>query len=202
MSGRFIVIEGINGSGGETQSKKLVSYLMNKGIPAERINYPEYGHPIGNAIRDYLFGKYEPNPITLFLLYASDMIKDMERVRSMLANGKWVVADRHFPSTIAYQCIAMKALSLGNALRFAEIINIPRPDSIIYLRVSVETSVKRKQKEEKQLDRHESDHEFQSRIMEAYEELLQKNIFGKWTEIDAERGIEEVFESIKRALGI
>ena len=202
MSGKFIVIEGINGSGGETQSRRMVSYLREKGIPAERIHYPEYGHPIGDAIRDYLFGKYEPSPITLFLLYSSDMAKDSEKVRRMLAEGKWVIADRHFPSTLVYQCAVMKAMPIENALRFAEILGIPKPDAIIYLRVSVETSMKRKMGENKELDRHESDHEFQSRILRAYEELSGRSVFGKWAGIDAEKGIEEVFEDIRKSLAL
>lgn len=202
MKGNFVVIEGINGSGGETQSKRLVSHLREKGIPAERIHYPEYGNPIGDAIREYLFGGYEPSPITLFLLYASDMAKDAERVRSLLHKGTWVVADRHFLSAIAYQCIVMGALPLEKALEFARILSIPKPDYIVYLQISVDTSLKRKRQEHRKLDRHESDSGFQTRVLRAYEELRKGEVLGRWTRIDAERGIEEVFADVRKALGV
>jgi dTMP kinase len=202
MRGRFVVIEGINGAGGETQSKRLVSYLESRGIHAVRIHYPEYGNPIGNAIRDYLFGKFDPSPITLFLLYASDMAKDAARVESLLQKGTWVVADRHFTSTLAYQSLVMKALPLEKALKFAEVVGIPRPDAILYLRVSVATSVKRKLQEHKKLDRHESDSAFQERIQEAYEELARKSVLGRWTVIDAEPPIGQVFGRIRDSLKV
>jgi dTMP kinase len=202
MKGKFIVIEGINGSGGETQSKMLVSHLRKKGISAERIHYPEYGNPIGDAIREYLFGKYEPSPITLFLLYASDMAKDAGKVRSLLDKGAWVVADRHFLSTIAYQCLVMGALDIPRSLKFADLLSIPKPDSVIYLGISVDTSMKRKRGEHKELDRHESDSAFQSKTLSAYQELMKKNVLGKWIQIDAEKGIGEVFENVRKALGV
>ena len=96
----------------------------------------------------------------------------------------------------------MGALPPEKALEFADILSIPRPDSIIYLRISVETSMKRKRMEHKELDRHESDSQFQNRILTAYNELGEKGILGKWVQIDAEKGIEEVFENVRKALGV
>jgi thymidylate kinase len=57
MPGKFIVIEGIDGAGGETQSKLLFEYLSSRKIPCERMLYPDYGNSIGKFIHDYLHGK-------------------------------------------------------------------------------------------------------------------------------------------------
>ena len=56
---RFIVIEGIDGAGGETQSKLLVKHLKEKGKQAERITFPEYDKPIGNFISEFLYKKHD-----------------------------------------------------------------------------------------------------------------------------------------------
>ena len=200
MTGRLIAIEGIDGAGGETQSKLLFEHLKEKGIPAVRLTYPDYSGPIGRLLHEYLHEKFELSPEMQFLLYASDYIKDQEKIRELLEEGKTVVCDRYFTSALAYQ--GLRGFPIEKALKFADMFGIRRPDTIIFLRVSPETSMKRKYGEKKSLDRNESNKEFLGRVSKFYEGLIKNQTFGKWVIVDSEKPIEKVFEEIRKALAL
>jgi len=198
--GTAVVMEGIDGAGTETQSKLLLDYLKNKGIPAERIYYPDYTGPIGEALHNYLHKGFNLSVNTQFLLFAGDMVKDVEKIKKWTEEGKTVILDRYFTSTLAYQCL--RGFSLDKALKFAEIFGIPKPDIIIYLKVSPETSMKRKFKEKNNLDRNEENKAFLEKVSKSYENLIEKDTFGKWFVIDGEKNKEEIFSEIKNILKI
>ena len=194
-----MVIEGIDGAGGETQSKKLLEYFRSGKIPAERIYYPEYGNPVGDFIHDYLHKKHELPVDMQFLLYATDMVKDKEKILNWLAQGKTVVADRYFTSVLAYQGMRFP---IENALKFAEIFSIPKPDIILFLKISPGTSIRRKKGEKEHLDRNESDRAFLEKVSASYENLIKSQVWSSWFVIDGEKSIEEVFSQIKKVLRI
>jgi len=199
VKGKLVVIEGIDGAGGETQSKLLLECLRSRKIPCERIYYPDYGNPFGDLIHQYLHKKYDFSVDTQFLLYALDMVKDGEKILGWLAQGKIVIADRYFTSTIAYQGLRFP---IENALKFAEIFRLPKPDVILYLKVSPETSIKRKKGEKKNLDRNEADRAFLEKVSVSYENLVKNQVWGSWFVIDGEKSIEDVFSQIKKVLRI
>ena len=200
MSGKLVVIEGIDGSGGETQSKKLFEYLQKRGIPCERIAYPDYSWGIGETIHEWLHGKIELSPETLFLLYATDIVKDQTKIRSWLREGKIVISDRYITSTMAYQ--TLQGIPLETILEFCELFKIQKPDVILYLNISPKTSAKRKFEEKGNLDKNEANRIFLERVSQKYKELAKQSVFGSWFVVDAERSVEEVFEQIKRILRI
>ena len=198
MRGKLVVIEGIDGAGGETQSKLLLEHLRSRKIPSERIYYPEYGNPIGDFIHDYLHKKHELPVDMQFLLYATDMVKDREKILNWLAQGKTVIADRYFTSVLAYQC--MRRFPLENALKFADIFSLPKPDIIVFLKISPATSIKRKKGEKEHLDRNEADKAMHRKVSESYESLAKNNVFGSWFVLDGEKSKEEVFSQIRKVL--
>ena len=198
MKGRLIVLEGIDGAGTETQSKLLLSYLHNRKIPAERIYYPDYGNSIGNFVHEYLHRKHELPVDMQFLLYATDMVKDREKIQAWLKQGRTVIADRYFTSTMAYQ--GLRGFPVGSALKFAEIFRLPKPDLVLYLRVSPETSMKRKKGEKRNLDRNESDRAFLENVSASYEKLVKDQVWASWFVLDGEKSKEEVFSQIKKVL--
>ena len=200
MKGRLVVFEYVDGGGTETQSKLLLDYLKNKGLPAERLSYPDYGQPLGRLIHEYLHRKFELSNETLVLLHLADRNKDRERVRRWLEEGRVVIADRYITSTMAYQGFA--GFPVERIIRLAELFNLPKPDAIIYLRVSAETSMKRKLKEKNRLDRNESDSELMKDMNEFYLKLAGKNTFGRWVVIDGEQSKERVFGEVRKALGL
>jgi len=199
MRGKLVVIEGIDGAGGETQSKLLLEHLRSRKIPSERIYYPEYGNPIGDLIHDYLHKKHELPVDMQFLLYATDMVKDREKIQGWLSQGKTVIADRYFTSVLAYQGMRFP---IENALKFADIFSLPKPDIILFLKISPVTSIRRKKKEKEHLDRNESDRAFLEKVSASYESLVKGQVWSSWFVIDGEKSKEEVFSQIKKVLRI
>jgi dTMP kinase len=200
MPGKLVVIEGADGAGGEEQSKRLLKLLEEKGVAVERHRYPDYDGPIGKIIHDFLHRNHEFSPEVLFLLYSADMVKDISRIRTWLKDEKVVILDRYFTSTLAYQ--SMQGVKLKTCLKFAELLDLPKPDFIIYLKVSPEVSMERKSKEKESLDRNEADKEFITNVLNSYDYLIKNNIFGQWYVIDGDRPIEEVFTDIRKILRV
>ena len=88
-------------------------------------------------------------------------------------------------------------------MKIAEILELPKPDTIFYLKVSPEISIKRKTKEKgikNGLDRNESDKKLLINLISSYNKLIRNQVFGKWVVVDGERPIKEVSEKIKKFL--
>ncbi len=195
---KFVVFEGIDGAGTEEQSKRLLDFLKDKEILAERIEYPGYHNPIGKLIHEYLHKKFELTPEVQALLYTADMVSDKERIKPLLEQGKYVIADRYFTSTLAYQ--GFRGVKVDDLLKVAEIFDLQKPDMILFLKVSVETSMKRKMGEKSDLDRNEEDKTFLEKLSVFYDDLARRQVFGNWFVLDGEKSKEEVFEQAKKIL--
>lgn len=194
----FLVIEGIDGAGGSTQSNLLRKFLEERNFKVKLIGYPDYPNPIGKIIRKFLNKEFEISAEAQFLLYGLDMVKDREKILKNLEEGKIVLADRYIFSTLAYQCFAKK-FSLEKGLKLIEIFKLSKPDLVILLDIKPETSLRRKMKENNKLDRHEEDLELLKKVREGYLKLARKNVFSKeWVVLNGEKEIEEVSKEIKK----
>jgi dTMP kinase len=196
--GKFIVFEGIDGAGVETHGKLLAEHLRGKGLKVERVYYPDYEGPIGGMIHNYLHSRFDFSAEVQFLIYTADFVKDKERINKWLKEGKTVVADRYFSSTIAYQSI--QGFPLKKILQMAGILELPKPDLIVYIDVSPDISMQRKFSEKNSLDRNESNERLLKTVRGFYKKLADGNVFAKWAVVDGEKTIEEVFEEIKTKL--
>ncbi|MEM5812958.1 MAG: dTMP kinase [Candidatus Aenigmatarchaeota archaeon] len=194
--GKIIAIEGCDGAGGETQINLLKERFPN----ALFLRYPDYNNEIGKMIHRFLHENIELSVDIQFLLFAGDMVKDRNAIKKAIEEGRDVFIDRYFLSTIVYQ--GLQGFSLENALKFAEIFELPKPDLVIFLKISPETSLKRKMIEKnKNVDRWERDLEWQRKVIERYEDLARKNIFAnKWVIIDGEKSKEEVHKEILKEI--
>ena len=77
--GKLIVIEGVDFSGKETQSKLLVKKLNEMGYNAKMLSYPNYPSPACGAVNMYLNGEFgenanDINPYSASLFFAVDRI--------------------------------------------------------------------------------------------------------------------------------
>ncbi len=195
--GMLIALEGIDGAGGETQSKRLVEHLKKIGKKVLRITHPDYSTPSGKLIQKYLSGQTKPDVNKLFQIFTDSLTEQIPKINDALEAGKIVVADRYFNSTLAYQ--GFQRFPLDKALQFAQDSKIPVPDLVIYLDISAETSMKRKMKEKGSLDVHEGNKKFLEGVIGFYKKLIAENAFAKeWVVVDAERGIEEVKREVQR----
>ena len=197
-AGKFIVLEGIEGAGSETQSKLLVDFWRKQGKRVKRLFYPDGKGPIGELIGQFLHRKYDFPPQVQFLLYFVDFLKDKQKIEKWQKEEEIIVSDRYFTSTLAYQCV--QDFPVQNARDIAQIFELPKPDLIIYLKISPETGTQRKLKEKKDLDRHESNKQFIERVANFYERLIKDQTYSKWVVIDGEKSIKGVFEDIKLQL--
>jgi dTMP kinase len=196
----FLVFEGIDGSGTETQSKLLFKELRKRGFKTVRLSYPDKKNIIGKVIYKYLDGKHNFDLNVQFLLYFSDFIKDQTYIKDCLKNKVVVVADRYFTSTLAYQ--VAKGFSLQKAIEISKIFNLISPDITFFLKITPEISMERKRKEKGSLDLHERDLSLLSKTLSCYDYLCKNNIFSKWRVIDGSKPVEEVFKEVKGILNL
>jgi dTMP kinase len=103
MSGKFIVLEGGDGSGKSTQCVRLVDALRARGVDAIASVEPG-GTPLGAELRRLLLDGASVGPRAEALLMAADRAEHVDTViRPAIERGTWVVSDRHVPSSLVYQ---------------------------------------------------------------------------------------------------
>ncbi len=107
LSGRFIVIDGTDGSGKETQTKLLIERLRNEGYPVETVSFPQYGRKSAGPTEEYLEGLYgtaqEVGPKLASHFYAIDRYAASFRIRRWLENGVSVASDRWVSANMGHQ---------------------------------------------------------------------------------------------------
>ena len=101
----FITIEGPEGSGKSSVTKKVVERLEKEGFEVVLTREPG-GTPIAEEIRNVILDKKNTNmdPITEALLYAASRRQHLvEKVWPLSKEGKIVISDRFLDSSLAYQ---------------------------------------------------------------------------------------------------
>lgn len=189
----FIVIEGIDGAGCETQGKNLIKLLTEAGKKASLIKYPDYERNVGKIIRDFLYQNKNLTPEQQFLLYTMQFIMDKEML-SQRRKDEIIIADRYFTTTLCYQTLL--GIDINMALDYAKNFKIEVPDVVFYLNVDPDIAVKRKSGENKEKNRTEKDFELTKRTSKQYNTLVEKQIWTKWINIDGNKGIEEITKDI------
>ena len=190
----FIVIEGLDGCGGETQTKLLKKYLTKNKIPYKIFRSPDYSTQIGKRIKLYLDEKIKLKPEDAFKLFASDTLLASKQIEK--ETDKLVIMDRYITSTIAYQ--AARGFDFEKGIEFAKSMDYIKPDTIIYIDIKPETSMKRKKKEKGKLDYHENKLDYLKKVRKFYLQEVKRNVLCKWFIIDGEKSILEVHKDILR----
>lgn len=103
MRGKYIVIEGSDGTGKSTQVKLLRDRLMARGISSIEFHEPQ-GTPIADEIRTIIKnGNLARDGKTNLLLFTAARHEIWRQAQEALENGTWVIAARNYFSTLAYQ---------------------------------------------------------------------------------------------------
>lgn len=103
LSGRIIVIEGLDKSGKTTQSNLLFNYLIKKNPDkVVLMDFPDYSTQIGKIIRDFLDGKSNFNNETMHMLLAANRREKKEIIEGHLEKGNTIVMNRYYQSNLAY----------------------------------------------------------------------------------------------------
>jgi dTMP kinase len=144
--GKFIVLEGIDGSGKRTQLEMLAKAFQSRGIASTQIGFPNYEGFFGKLVAQFLNGDFGPldavNPHFSALLYAGDRLETKSAIESALGAGKALLADRYVGSNLAHQGSRVppekREAFVGWLKRLEyEIYALPSEDLVIYLRLPV-----------------------------------------------------------------
>ncbi|HMO78706.1 MAG TPA: thymidylate kinase [Candidatus Paceibacterota bacterium] len=151
-NGALIVIDGIDGAGKGTQTQLLVSYMIEKKIPYQVLDFPQYGHASAYFVEKYLRGEYgtieQVGPRKASLFYALDRFDKSFEIKKWLANGDIIISNRYTTSNIGHQ--AAKIADEENRTIFLnwlseleyDFLHIPKPDLVICLYLPPEISQK------------------------------------------------------------
>lgn len=192
--GKLIILDGIDGCGGETQTRILKERLETEGKKVKLFSFPNYDRPIGKLLDNYLNSSYEMDGDALALIYYADFVDSRRKIQKALDEGFIILCDRYLTSTITYQGI--QGVNIPHIISLTEKFAIPKPDIAIYLSISPETSAKRKFAEKGNLDRYEKDLIFLNRVTKKYIENAESNVYCQQQIIDAEKTISEVAQDI------
>ncbi len=183
--GLFISFEGGEACGKSTQIKLLKEYINKYKNKDDFVFVREPGGtPLAEEIRKLLLN-YEddkPLPMTELLLFCAARVENVYKVvKPALENGKIVIADRFYDSTIAYQGMARKIMSAKQILSLTKtIIGNVSPDLTFYLKISPEKAFDRKKNINEDLDRIEKEGlEFHRLVSKGYDYIanLEKQRF-------------------------
>ena len=201
MKGKFIVFEGIDGSGKTTQINQLYKWLIGTDLIPENnklvITREPGGTKLGKSIRSLLLDtsrEKSPGSITELLLYAADRSQHVnEIIRPTLDKGDWVISDRFCGSTLAYQGYGRK-LDI-NLIKDLEAIATQgiAPDITFLLDMPIEESIRRRMNRKD--DRIEKEgREFLSNVSLGFQALSEDS---NWKKISAINSEEKIISEIK-----
>jgi len=201
-SGKFITLEGGDGSGKSTQAAMLEEFLKAKSVDILRTREPG-GAPGANEIRDLILtgdpGRWDAIGETL-LFYAARRNHLRLTIWPALDAGTWVLSDRFADSTMAYQ-------GYGNQLGEAAVQKIHdfsvgdfAPDLTFIFDLPAEEGLRRTMGRTHDEDRFEKmDISFHQRLREGFLEIARKNP-DRCIIIDATRSVEEIQAELRAEL--
>jgi dTMP kinase len=188
MRGSFIVIEGPDGSGKETQTKFLAEKFSERGIPYAVFDFPRYqnsffGELVGRFLKGEFGGLSDVSPYLASLTYAGDRWQAGPEIRKTLESGTNVISNRYFLSNVAHQTVKLPPEKQDDFIKFLkvleyEIYQIPKEDLNIILHIPIhicaeliERKKDRAYLDGKKKDIHESDIKYQLAVAELYTRL-------------------------------
>lgn len=194
--GLLVTFEGIDGCGKSTQIRLFKGYLESKGVSFEVFREPG-GTGLSEQIRNLLLhSSDEMDEVTELLLFSaarSQLIR--EKVIPLLNEGRLVILDRFYDSTLAYQGFARRAADID---RISELNSLAAhnltPDLTFYLKISPEISAARTIRQNK--DRMEREGlQFFKKVAEGYDQISKEN--PRFRVIDASQSREDVFHAVR-----
>lgn len=194
----FWVLEGLDGAGTTTQLKKIDKGLSETG-KAYMITAEPTASETGRIIRRVLSGEFSVPQSTVARLFSADrdnhLYNPENGIIKNINEGKIVVSDRYFFSSLAYQ-------SIGFDFDTVMLINssFPYPEYVIYIDTPVEDCIKRIDSRGQEKEIYEK-YEYQVKVKEGYEKCFKTLPEGcTLIRIDGSLSREEIYEEIKNKL--
>lgn len=201
--GKYIVIEGHDGTGKTTQADLLQQYLEAQGKHVIHLKEPG-GSPVAEAIRSVILnGNLERTPMTNILLFTANRHELWHaKILPELQKGTWVITTRNYWSTLAYQ-------GYGEGMSASVITAITstftdrrymQPDFSVML-VLKDTAAKQRIAQRGELEHPDpfesKNDDFQQRVARGYESIAAEYSIGT---VDASASIEQVHTEIRQRI--
>ena len=186
--GKFIVFEGLDGSGKTTQIKRIVKHLQKRGVRCLATKEPTDG-PIGNIARLALHGTDPLSTDALALVFAADRAEHIaKQINPALTAGLHVLCDRFVYSNMAFQGTAIPL----NILAAYNERSLTAPDMTIFIDVDPEECTRRqsRRKIKEIYDGLKLAQEIRSLYFKAFEQHRERMPV---TVVDGNAGEDEVF---------
>ena len=195
--GKFIVFEGIDGSGKSTQMELMEKHLLDLGHKVYVTTEPS-SRKIGKLIRQVLQKEFITSEETLAALFVADRLDHIQNeedgMLSYLEKGYYVLSDRYYWSSYAYHGLH---LPIKKVVEMNDVCHqLLKPDLTIYLDLSAEESMNRIVQRNEKLEKFEK-LEFLQKIRQNYFisfERFSHNLPFKI--IDANKSVENCHEEI------
>lgn len=194
--GTLIVVEGLDGSGKNTLTRRLTRRWTEAGRRVATLSFPRYGEGIhADLVRDALYGRLGDLTDSVYglgLLFALDRRDAAEQIRELLAGNDIVLLDRYISSNAAYGAARLGGPDVDTGfpdwVRALEIdrFGIPLPDRQILLATPTDIAASRArgraaEHEHRALDTFEADHGLQRRTDQMYRLLADTGFLSGWT---------------------
>ncbi len=203
--GKFIVFEGIDGSGKSTQMKLLSQYLTDRSVPNVCTHEPT-DSPFGRLVHACMKGSVDTGEHTIAAMFAADRLDHIENpvygMKKTLEEGTTVLCDRYYFSSFAYNGGFVP-------LEWVEELNRPamellRPDLVLFMDLSPETSMGRVEKREarERYETLEKQHKVRSKFFEVFDRYREReNIVIIKSEEEKERTQAEIRRAVDALFG-
>lgn len=197
--GKFIVFDGLDGSGQSTQASKIVSYLNESrqkhkfGHSGAHLTKEPTSNLIGGLIRSQLSHDWRSSQLCLQLLFAADRAYHLEKeIIPLLEKGVMVVCDRYFFSSLAYGAVdTVDNVAIDWLIKIND--NFLLPDLTFFIKVSPKICITRIAKERFGSTLFEKE-DILAKVAQNYEKLAKmfKNIYL----INGERPVAKITKEI------
>ncbi len=146
--GKFIVIDGTDGSGKATQVTSLTKHLRKDGYKVKLVDFPEYynnffGEFIGHCLSEQYYNFINIHPKIASVLYAADRWESKKEMEKWLSQGYIVLANRYVSANQIHQGGKIKNIKKRNDFikwldeMEHDVFGIPRPDIVFYLSLPI-----------------------------------------------------------------
>jgi len=141
VKSKFIVFEGIDGSGKSTQCSLLYNFIKSCNVPVKHLVEPTSGG-YGQQIRKMLQSESPAAVDEQIRLFIEDRQQDYElNIKPCMDNGITIVMDRYFYSNAAYQ--GSSGISPAEIIKKNSDRGFPAPDRIYFIDIHPDEAMKR-----------------------------------------------------------